>query len=110
MKLEINNKKYEVKFDFLAIREFSKIVGIKRPSELDSFLQAMLEDPSFEDMDNISHLVLCALKSDTRPSHLEMLEFITSNPDELSKVFNDLTESTKTDLTDNGTEATDSKN
>lgn len=99
MKLEINGKEYEVKFDYLAIREFSKIVGIKRPSELEAFWMKMTEDPSFEDMDNIAHLVLCSLKSKDRPEHETMLEFIVENPETLTEVFGALSDSTTTNLT-----------
>ena len=96
--IKVNKKEYNFKFDFLALRKFAKAVGLKKPSEIEQFFNKMdLEDPSFDDMDNIAHLVRSGIKHAKVPTFELVLEEITTNPDTMTKAFAELNGSMETE-------------
>ncbi len=100
-KLEVKGKKYEFKFDYLAIRKFSKIVGLKHPSDLEGFFSKMdLENPSFDDIDNIIHLVRSAIKHIKVPTFENVLESVMADPEGMAKIFEEFNETSSVEVTE----------
>jgi len=100
-KIIVKGKEYFVKFDYFAIRKFSKIVGINKPSEIEKFFNSMdFEDPGFDDIDNIVHLIISAVKSDEIPTFDDTLEEFSTTPGNIMGALNSFSESTTIDISE----------
>lgn len=100
-KLKVKGKQYEFKFDYLAIRKFSKVVGLKHPSDLEGFFSKMdLDNPSFDDIDNIVHMVRSAIKAVKVPLFEDVLVSVMEDPEGLIKIFNEFNQSTEVDVSE----------
>lgn len=104
-KLKLGKKEYEVNFDYLAIRKFGKVIGVNKPSEIEKVFSKMdFEDPSFEDIDTIAHLVRSAIKHVKVPTFDEVLEALVKDPEGIAKVFEQFNDSNSIDITEEVTE------
>jgi hypothetical protein len=99
--IKIKGKDYKIKFDYLSIRKFSKTIGLKRPSEIEGVFNNMnMEDISFEDIDNITHLVRCSIKSLKVPSFDDITTMLMEEPDGITKVFAEFNNANSIDVTE----------
>jgi len=101
--IKVKGKSYKFKFDYLAVRKFAKEVGIKKPAEIETFFSKMdLNDPSFDDIDNIAVLIRSAIKSNKIPSLDDIIEELATNPDSLTGAISSFGESASVDVSDEG--------
>lgn len=101
--IKVKGKSYKVKFDYLAIRKFAKTIGLKRPSEIESVFNNMnMDDPSFEDIDNITHLVRCAIKDIKIPSFDDITIMLVEDQGAIAKVFEEFNNANEIDVTEEG--------
>tara|TARA_R110000803_G_scaffold210835_1_gene284147 strand:+ start:16472 stop:16813 length:342 start_codon:yes stop_codon:yes gene_type:complete len=99
--IKINNKDYTIKFDYSSIRKFGKQVGLNKPSELENIFNNMdLEDPTFDDIDNIAHLLRSGIKHVKIPSFDDVLTSLTSDPEGIAKVFEEFNSANSIDVTE----------
>lgn len=97
---EIEKREYTIKFDYLSIRKFGKQIGMNKPSDMEKIFNEMnLDDPSFDDIDKIAHLVRSAIKHVQPPSFEDVLTSLLEDPEGIAKVFEELNSSTEVDVT-----------
>lgn len=87
--------------NILALREFSRIHGIKRPSEIgEYFTQFDFTNPEWEALDMIATLIVCGLDEGARKENVEqkyksreVLEILSTNPEVIHAAMEDFAES-----------------
>lgn len=98
--IEIEGAKHPFILNILALRNFSKIHGIKRPAEIGEYFgQYDFNNPEWEALDMIANLVVCGLDEGARKEEKEqpyssdqVLEILANDPDLISAVFENFAE------------------
>jgi hypothetical protein len=87
--------------NILALRNFSKAQGIKRPSEIGAYFGSFdFNDPEWETLEVLASLVLCGLDAGARKDDTQqelnsddVLEILSGDPSLIEAVFKDFAES-----------------
>jgi hypothetical protein len=93
MTIEINNKKYKVKFGFGATRRIVEFYGYKKPSDYEKLVKKFkldkIEDPSFEQLSFLGELFKAGVLNAGEPDDFssdDLMDAVMQNP----KVMEDL--------------------
>ena len=99
--IEINKKKYPIKFGLVALKYFAKEKKIVHINKIESFFSKIdYSDLTFENIDDLSLLILCGLRNGARVEKSELdltaddiMDLFESNPDMIENALAEYTDS-----------------